>query len=100
MSAIAEVTLEQQAEPTLPVFRYTLTEFHRLLESGVLADTNRLELVEGALVRQMTHNPPHATAVDLAQALIRPLLALEWHLREQKPITLSDSEPEPDVGVV
>jgi Uma2 family endonuclease len=100
MSVVAEEALEQQAELSLPVFRYTLTEFHRLLESGVLADSNRLELIEGALVRQMTHNPPHAAAVDLAQGLLRPLLTLEWHLREQKPITLSDSEPEPDVGVV
>jgi Uma2 family endonuclease len=100
MSTIAEAPLEQKAEQTLPVFRFTLTEFHRLLKSGVLSNTNRLELVEGVLVRQMTHNPPHATAVDLAQGLLRPLLTPDWHLREQKPVTLTDSEPEPDVGVV
>jgi Uma2 family endonuclease len=100
MPVLDEVALEQQGQQHLPVFRYTLTEFHRLLESGVLADTDRLELVEGALVRRMTHNPPHAAAVDLAQGLLRPLLTLEWHLREQKPVTLNDSEPEPDVGVV
>jgi Uma2 family endonuclease len=99
---MATVTQPVQKQWSLADFLYRLTveEYHRLLESGVLGNTNRLELIDGVLVRQMTHNPPHAATVDLTQGLLRPLLTSEWHLREQKPITLSDSEPEPDVGVV
>jgi Uma2 family endonuclease len=48
----------------------------------------------------MTQHPPHAAAIDYALDALRPLLPEGWRLREQKPIKLSDSEPEPDLVVL
>ena len=48
----------------------------------------------------MVKNPPHSTARQLATKALRQILPSGWHVRSQEPITLSDSEPEPDVAVV
>jgi Uma2 family endonuclease len=56
--------------------------------------------LEGWIVRKMTQNPPHATASGYAQAILRALLPPAWHVREQKPISTADSQPEPDLAVV
>ena len=45
-------------------------------------------------------NPGHSTARQLATNALRKNLPLGWHVRSQEPITLGDSEPEPDVAVI
>jgi Uma2 family endonuclease len=80
--------------------RFTVPEYHRLIESGVLTKDDRLELLEGWLVRKSAENPPHDSAIQLAQEAIGPLLPPDWRIRVQSAITLSDSEPEPDLAVV
>jgi Uma2 family endonuclease len=47
----------------------------------------------------MTHNPPHDGTVLLVQTELLKRLPAEWVLRVQSAITLSDSEPEPDLAV-
>jgi len=71
-----------------------------MIEAGVLTENDRVELLEGTIVPKMPHNPPHDTAVDLAQTTIAALLPAGWRVRVQSAITLADSEPEPDVAVV
>ena len=44
--------------PPLPVRRFTVEEYHRLSDSGVLADDDRVELIEGWIVPKTVHNPP------------------------------------------
>jgi Uma2 family endonuclease len=44
--------------------------------------------------------PPHVTCVALVAAALQEILPVGWHLRLQSPITLSTSEPEPDIAVV
>jgi Uma2 family endonuclease len=82
------------------LFRFTVEQYERMSETGILGPGDRVELLEGWIVEKMTHNPPHATALDLAQELLRGLLPAGWRLREQKPIRIPGSEPEPDLCVV
>jgi Uma2 family endonuclease len=90
-----------QGEPTVPphVYRFTVEQFHRIVDSGVFTK-DRVELLEGWIVQKMTQYPPHATAIDATLEALRPLLPAGWRLREQKPISTLESEPEPDVIVV
>jgi Uma2 family endonuclease len=80
----------------LPVHRFTVDEYHKLGELGILTENDRVELIHGWIVAKMTLNPPHAYAVT---ALMGQLVALGASaiVRVQQPITTTDSEPEPDV---
>jgi Uma2 family endonuclease len=71
-----------------------------MIDLGVLTSDDRVELIEGIVVQKMTQHPPHAVAIDYTLDALRPLLPEGWRLRQQKPIKLSDSEPEPDLVVV
>jgi Uma2 family endonuclease len=71
-----------------------------MIEAGILTSADRVELIEGIIVRKMTQYPPHAVAIDYTLDALRPLLPAGWRLREQKPIKLNDSEPEPDLVIV
>ena len=80
---------------------WTRSEYERLVELGMLTPDDRAELVDGLIVKKMTHNPPHFTALGLAEDWLRSIVGPRRHVRAQGPIALSDmSEPEPDLVVV
>jgi Uma2 family endonuclease len=80
--------------------RFSVGAYHRMIETGILEENSRIELLEGYLVEKMAKNPPHETAVQRTRKRIARLLPRGWDDRIQAPITLIDSEPEPDVAVV
>jgi Uma2 family endonuclease len=80
--------------------RFTVAEYHKLIELGILTEDDNLELLEGYLVHKMTRNPPHDAALQLLQETLPPLLPAGWCLRLQSAITLPGSEPEPDGAIV
>ena len=79
--------------------RFSVAAYHRLLSAGILDENSRTELLEGYLVTKMGYNPPHATATVRTRRRIERLASVGWEVREEKPITLPDSEPQPDVAV-
>lgn len=82
------------------LYRFRVEQYEKMIEAGVLTSGDRVELIEGIVVQKMTQHPPHAATIDYTLDALRPLLPEGWRLREQKPIKLSDSEPEPDLVVV
>jgi hypothetical protein len=89
---------EQAPPPHL--YRFTIEQYQRMAAAGILTMGDHVEFLEGWIVQKMTQYPPHATAIDAVQDALRPLLPPGWRLREQKPISTSESEPEPGVIVV
>lgn len=83
-----------------PLRRFTVQEYHRLVDAGVLDPDERVELLDGWIVAKMTRKPPHDAVVDRAAELLRDLLPAGLRVRVQSAITTSDSEPEPDLAVV
>ena len=88
------------APPTGELRRFTVPEYHRMAEIGVLSEDDQVELIEGWIVYKMTRNPPHDVAVALATTTLIRLLPAGWHVRPQSALTTNDSEPEPDITVV
>jgi Uma2 family endonuclease len=78
----------------------TVEQYHAMARAGILEEGAPIELLEGYLVEKMTKHPPHSVATQLTQDAIRRVLPLGWRTITQDPITLVDSEPEPDVAVV
>lgn len=70
-----------------------------MIASGALGENDRLELIEGWLVRKMAKGPAHEYATGQAEDFLRAHLPAGFHVRNQSPITLARSEPEPDLAV-
>ncbi len=86
----------------LPVRRFTITEYHKLLEIGVFQSGDPYELLNGVIVAKMPQNSPHASASSRLERRLGKLVPDDWLMRTGKPITVpnSNSEPEPDIAVV
>jgi len=78
----------------------SVDEYLRLIEAGILADAERLELLDGYMVLKMSRNPPHDLALWLTEEAVARLLPAGWFRRNQSSVTTTDSVPEPDVAVV
>jgi len=78
---------------------FTVEEYHRLGEVGVLTEDDRVELLEGVITPKMVHNPPHDGTLQLVEEALRRRLPSGWVIRIQSSLTTSDSEPEPDVVI-
>lgn len=80
--------------------RFTVAEYHKLIEIGVLTENDRLELLDGYLVEKMPHDPIHDGTLQKVNRRLLALLPTGWEARVQMVVTLSHSEPEPDLAVV
>jgi hypothetical protein len=49
--------------------RFSVPEYHRLIEIGILTEDDNLELLEGYLVHKRTRKPPHDGTPQLLQDL-------------------------------
>lgn len=80
---------------------WTVDEYHRMIETGILAEGDRVELLEGQIVEMNPQLPPHAATTQRAFRYLDRLLDEVAYVRMQLPITLKPkSEPEPDIAVV
>ena len=81
--------------------KFTLDEYHKMIETGVLIDGEPYELLEGNLVKKMSHGAAHDSALQAIFKRLLRMLATGWDARGQSAVTLLDgSEPEPDVAIV
>lgn len=86
--------------PVAGFHRFTVAQYHKMIEAGVLTENDRVELLEGYLVEKMPHDPLHDGTVQKINRRLTPSLPAGWEVRVQMVVTLPRSEPEPDVAVV
>lgn len=85
----------------LPRRRFTVEEYYRMGEAGILGPADRVELIEGEIVNKPVIGPRHAACV--AELTRRFVLAAGDRavLWPQNPVTISrDSVPEPDIALL
>lgn len=95
-------TLVSPAPPPLaadPIWRLSVDQYHAMIDAGILDEDSPVELVEGILLEKMPKKPPHRLTAEEIRAALAAVLPAGWHILTQEPITLTDSEPEPDVVV-
>lgn len=76
----------------------SVASYHQLVESGIVV--NNVELLRGALFEKMSQSPLHASIVELLRDYLLLTIPPDLLVRQEKPITLLDSEPEPDIAIV
>ena len=83
------------------VYQFTVEQYHRMAESGIIPCPAPIVLIDGILVHKMTLNAPHNIAMDTLMPWLVRAIPDGWHLSNQMPLILSDhSDPEPDFKVV
>lgn len=90
--------LVTQPYPQPRRLRFSVDDYYKMIEMGMIDDYERSEIIDGQMVPKMTIGDKHAMAVDrLARILIRSLPEMVL-VRIQNPLRISDfDEPEPDV---
>lgn len=76
---------------------WTVDEYHRMIEVGILTPDDKVELLEGRIIEVSPQSPPHAATTQRIDGYLQNLLRGQAQIRVQLPITLPTSEPEPDI---
>ncbi|MGB5596807.1 MAG: Uma2 family endonuclease [Crocosphaera sp.] len=80
--------------------KFTLEEYHRLIELGFFASDEPLELIRGDIVTMAPKRTPHSVCNSLLFGELYILLKGKANVRGQEPIIIPpNSEPEPDVVI-
>jgi len=78
--------------------RFTVKEYYRMAETGVLRPDARVELLDGEIIDMSPIGPFHGGVVARLARLFTLHSNDRWLVWPQNPLRLSDSsEPEPDV---
>ena len=82
-----------------PAHLFTVQEYYRMAETGILAPDARVELLNGQIVDMLPIGPFHS---DSNSRLHEQFFVVgRWSVRSQSPINLNDdSEPQPDIALV
>lgn len=94
------LSVEEPLAPPLPFHRFTVEQYHRLGELGILTPEDRVELLEGWIVRKMNQRPIHGFIVRSLNECFMRQLPQGWICQCQLPVTTANSEPEPDVAIL
>ncbi|MEM9925776.1 MAG: Uma2 family endonuclease [Cyanobacteria bacterium P01_D01_bin.50] len=80
--------------------RFTIDEYHRLIELGFLTEGDRIELICGELIQMAAKGTFHSVCSSILCRQLDRLLGDKAVIRGQDPVTLSNnSEPEPDIVI-
>ena len=90
---------EDNMAVTLRRRRFTLDEYHRMGETGILGADDRVELIEGEIIEKSPIGSRHAAAVARIHHLFSIRLGDQAVVWGQNPLMLvrHQSEPQPDV---
>lgn len=83
-----------------PIWPITVETYHEMADKGILHSGDRVELLEGIIVEKPQVNPPHRISTHVSRQALERVVPDGWYVDSQMPITLSRSEPEPDVSVI
>jgi Uma2 family endonuclease len=82
---------------TIAAKRFTIDEYHRLIDLGFFAEDDRVELIRGELIPMVSKGAAHSVCETRLERQLYSVVGGRATLRGQQPIVLPNlSEPEPD----
>ena len=80
---------------------FTVDEYYLMAEVGILREDDRLELIDGRIVRMSPAGSRHAACVKRLNALLGAKAGSKAPVSVQDPVRLDEhSEPQPDVALL
>ena len=58
---------------SLPIRRFSVEEYHRIVEAGILDEDERVELIDGRILKMSPIGSQHAAYVSFLNRKLRPL---------------------------
>jgi len=83
-------------------YRFTVKDYHRMMEAGIFHEDDRVELLEGEIIEMAPIGPGHAGGVNRLLNAFLPLQAERKAIVSvQNPLRLGQhSEPQPDLALL
>ncbi len=89
--------ISELIDPTETLYRLTVEEYEQI--AGFL-DDDRVELIDGYLVKKAVKNPPHVVSCARVVGSLARIIPAGWHTRPGEPIRIGRrTEPEPDIAL-
>lgn len=80
---------------------FTVEDYHRMGEAGILHEDDRVELIEGEIVEMTPIGTRHASSVRKLNQLLSKQVGDEFFVDVQNPISLDErNEPQPDLMII
>ena len=87
--------------PEVPRHLWTVDEYHRMGEVGILHPADRIELIDGEIIEMAPIGSPHVGSVFALNRLLAKAVPQDVIVSVQSPIEIGDrSEPEPDLALL
>jgi Uma2 family endonuclease len=78
--------------------RFTVEEFHKMSEAGIFGEDDRVELIDGEVVKLTPIGWQHAWCVNTLNMLLARLAQSRYVISVQNPLVISEhGEPQPDL---
>ena len=84
---------------TLTTYKWSIEEWHELVDAGLLSG-KPVEFLEGEIVTVSPEGVEHRYTNSSIVKYLRSIFDKTAEIQESHPITLDNSEPEPDVAIV
>lgn len=81
------------------LYKWSVAEYHQMIDLGLL-EGKPVELLEGEIIKMSPEGPLHTSTNYKVAEYLRELLKGKAVIREAHPVTLKNSEPEPDIAIV
>jgi Uma2 family endonuclease len=80
---------------------FTVDDFARMVEAGILTEDDRVELIDGEILEMSPIGSAHAACVKLLNSILSQRSSGRYIVSVQDPIVLTNStEPEPDIALL
>lgn len=97
MSAV----MEQRREQAVKRYRFSADDYERMIEVGIFAEDDRLELLEGEVVLMAPIGRRHMACVKRLNRILSRRLGDDLILSVQDPVRMTDlTEPQPDLALL
>ncbi len=81
--------------------RFTVDDYYRMAETGILEPDDRVELLDGQVVEMSPSGSRHAACIRILTQLITDGLGARGLISAQLPVRLDQwNEPEPDIAIL
>jgi Uma2 family endonuclease len=84
---------------TLTTYKWSIEEWHEIVNSGLL-EGKPVEFLSGEIISMSPEGIEHSYTNESVANYLRGVLNNLAYVKESHPITLDNSEPEPDVAIV
>jgi Uma2 family endonuclease len=93
--------IERELLNSQPRHRWTVAEYHRMAEVGLLNEDSRVELIDGEIIEMAPIGSAHGGNVNRFIRLFSKVVGDKAIVAAQNPVVLSGyAEPQPDISIL